>query len=299
MIEVNEITAGYESKPVIHDISFSVGKRALYVLLGPNGAGKTTTFRVITGILPPIKGRVLVNSVDLWSKPEEAKRYIGYLPEGDRLYPDLTVEDNLKIFGKIYRVSKSGILRSLELLGVDDLKDVKVKKLSAGLRKRVALARAVMHNPDVLVLDEPFANLDVESVDNLRKIIIDFVKDKVVVLSTHRVSELSYFEEVNSYLGIIVNGRLRINTRLINAVRLVKKPLVVLKVSDVELSKKVLERTNVEFTLKENMIIVQVPRYDDISSIVELLVESGIRVYEVRPAEQPIETLLKVLSKEV
>lgn len=134
MLEVDNISAGYGNGDVVKDLSFITIEREIYVLLGANGAGKTTTFRAITGILPLSKGRVVVDGIDLWVDPEKAKRNIGYLPEGERVYPDLTVYKNLLFFARIYDVEEERINKLLKEFGLEKYRDTKAGYLSRGLR---------------------------------------------------------------------------------------------------------------------------------------------------------------------
>lgn len=298
MLAVENISAGYGDGKVIQNLSFVVRKNEIYILLGANGAGKTTTFRVITGILPPSKGEVLVNGVNLWIEPEKAKKKIGYLPEGERVYPNLSVYKNLLFFSRIYGVSEGRINEILKEFGLYEHRDKKAGELSRGLRKRLALARALLHDPEVLVLDEPFSNLDVPSVMELRERIIEMLKEeKIVLFSTHILSELQHFEGVNCRVGIIGDGKLVLEEKLENLISLLRSVEVVLTVINKALALQVLKEKGYNTRAEGRNIVVSISNYtSEVPEITKVLAENGIGLLQVRPKEVPLEKLFMELS---
>ncbi|WP_042697496.1 ABC transporter ATP-binding protein [Thermococcus sp. PK] len=293
MLEVENISAGYGNGDVIENLSFIAIKKEIYVLLGANGAGKTTTFRAITGILPLSSGRVVVDGIDLWVEPEKAKRKIGYLPEGERVYPDLTVYKNLRFFAKIYDVEEERINELLKEFGLEKYKNTKAGYLSRGFRKRLALARALLHNPDILVLDEPFSNLDIPTALSLRDKIFEMLKEgKIILFSTHILSELQNFEEVKCRVAIMKEGKLVLEERLENLLSKVSSIEVVFKVDKKRRAKELLEKFRYNVNVENTGISVMVSRYnDEVPAIMKILLTQGINVYEVKPKETPIEKI--------
>jgi ABC-2 type transport system ATP-binding protein len=195
VIEVQHLTKRYGPTTAVNDVSFRVEPGEILGFLGPNGAGKTTTMRVITGYMPPTEGTAIVAGYDVASHPIEAKRRTGYLPETPPLYPDMTVRDYLAFVAAIKgvprRERKSRVQTVMGRTGIDDMANRHCGKLSKGYKQRVGLAQALLHNPEVLILDEPTAGLDVKHIIETRQLIKDLGGDHTVILSSHILSEVS------------------------------------------------------------------------------------------------------------
>lgn len=195
MIEVVGLTKRYGPTLAVSDVSFEVQKGEVLGFLGPNGAGKTTTMRVITGYLSPSAGKVRVAGYDIVDEPLEAKRRTGYLPETPPVYPDMTVGEYLTFVARIKGVPrkdiKSRISEVSEKCAITDVQRRQIGRLSKGYRQRVGLAQALIHNPDVLILDEPTAGLDPKQIIETRELIKGLAGQHTVVLSTHILPEVS------------------------------------------------------------------------------------------------------------
>jgi gliding motility-associated transport system ATP-binding protein len=195
MIEVQRLTKRYGPVTAVNDVSFRVEAGEILGFLGPNGAGKTTTMRVITGYMPPTEGSVLVAGYDVFEKPLEAKRRTGYLPETPPLYPDMTVGEYLKFVARIKGIAgrdvRSRVDEAMTKTRILDVATRHCAKLSKGYRQRVGLAQAIIHNPDVLVLDEPTAGLDPKQIIETRQLIRDLGGSHTIILSTHILPEVS------------------------------------------------------------------------------------------------------------
>lgn len=195
MIEVQHLTKRYGGFTAVNDVSFKVEKGEILGFLGPNGAGKTTTMRVLTGYMPASEGKALVAGYDVFSEPIEAKRRTGYLPETPPLYPDMTVRDYLMFVSRIKGVPrserKSRVAAIMERTRIADMAARHCGKLSKGYKQRVGLAQALIHNPDVLILDEPTAGLDPKQIIETRKLIKELAGDHTIILSTHILPEVS------------------------------------------------------------------------------------------------------------
>ena len=195
MIEVDRLTKRYGPTLAVSDVSFRVEKGEVLGFLGPNGAGKTTTMRVITGYLPPTEGTVRVSGYDVAEQPIEAKRHTGYLPETPPVYPDMTVTEYLAFVGRIKGVPRRDLRARMNEVSakcaISDVRNRQIGKLSKGYRQRVGLAQALIHNPDVLVLDEPTAGLDPKQIIETRALIRNLAGQHTVVLSTHILPEVS------------------------------------------------------------------------------------------------------------
>jgi gliding motility-associated transport system ATP-binding protein len=195
VIEVQHLTKRYGPTTAVDDVSFSVEKGEVLGFLGPNGAGKTTTMRVLTGYMPPTDGKAIVAGYDIFDQPIEAKRRIGYLPETPPLYPEMTVRDYLTFVSKIKGVAKRNrtgrVNEVMERAQVADMANRHCGKLSKGYRQRVGLAQALLHNPEVLILDEPTAGLDPKQIIDTRGLIKELGGDHTIILSTHILPEVS------------------------------------------------------------------------------------------------------------
>jgi ABC-2 type transport system ATP-binding protein len=195
MIEVQNLTKRYGPTLAVSEVSFDVQKGEILGFLGPNGAGKTTTMRVITGYLPPTDGKVRVAGFDVVEEPLEAKRRIGYLPESPPVYTDMRVTEYLAFVARIKGVPRREIKRRIEeaseKCAITDVGRRQIGKLSKGYRQRVGLAQAIIHNPDVLILDEPTAGLDPKQIIETRELIKGLAGQHTVVLSTHILPEVS------------------------------------------------------------------------------------------------------------
>src|SRR6202051_5148135 len=195
VIEVQHLTKQYGRFTAVDDVSFRVDKGEILGFLGPNGAGKTTTMRILTGYMPATEGKAIVAGFDVFDQPIEAKRRTGYLPETPPLYPDMTVVEYLRFVAKIKGVppaEQTGRVRAvMERTRIDDMANRLCAKLSKGYRQRVGLAQAIIHNPDVLILDEPTAGLDPKQIIETRELIKELAGNHTIILSTHILPEVS------------------------------------------------------------------------------------------------------------
>lgn len=195
MIEVHQLTKRYGPALAVSDVSFEARQGEVLGFLGPNGAGKTTTMRVITGYLPPTSGSVKVAGYDVTEESLEARRHTGYLPENPPVYTDMRVCEYLAFVGRIRGVARKDLRQRMadvsEKCAITDVQRRPIGKLSKGYRQRVGIAQALIHNPDVLVLDEPTAGLDPKQIIETRQLIRSLAGQHTVVLSTHILPEVS------------------------------------------------------------------------------------------------------------
>ena len=195
MIHVEHLTRRFGSTLAIEDLTFHLERGEVVGFLGPNGAGKTTTMRIVTGFMPATEGTVSVEGFDVVREARDARRRIGYLPENPPLYHDMTVSSYLKFVGRIKGVAKSdldaALERVLEKCFLTDVATRIVSRLSKGYRQRAGLAGALIHNPPVLILDEPTIGLDPKQIIEIRGLIKELSGDRTVILSTHILPEVS------------------------------------------------------------------------------------------------------------
>jgi ABC-2 type transport system ATP-binding protein len=209
MINVHDLTKKYARNTAVDHISFQVDKGQIVGFLGPNGAGKTTTMRMLTCFLPPTAGSATVAGFDVLEQPLEVKRRIGYLPETPPLYPEMRTAEYLAFVGKIKGLRGPELAKRVDYVldrcAVTDVKDKVLGKLSKGYRQRVGLAQAIIHNPDVLILDEPTAGLDPKQINETRDLIKGLAGDHTIILSTHILPEV---EQTCQQVIIINKGKL-------------------------------------------------------------------------------------------
>jgi ABC-2 type transport system ATP-binding protein len=209
MITVKELTKRYARNTAVDHISFEVGKGQIVGFLGPNGAGKTTTMRMLTCFLPPTSGSANVAGFDVLEQPLEVKKRIGYLPETPPLYPEMETGEYLTFVGKLKGLSGGELRRRVDYVcdrcAVGDVKNKLLGKLSKGYRQRVGLAQAIIHNPEVLILDEPTAGLDPKQINETRDLIKSLGGDHTIILSTHILPEV---EQTCEQVIIINKGKL-------------------------------------------------------------------------------------------
>src|SRR6478672_10877317 len=195
VIEVQHVTKRYGRVTAVDDVSFRVESGEILGFLGPTVAGKPTTMRILTGYMPATDGKAIVAGFDVFDQPIEAKRRTGYLPETPPLYPDMTVNEYLQFVAKVKGVlgadRRSRVRTAMERTRVDDMADRLCSKLSKGYRQRVGLAQALIHNPEVLILDEPTAGLDPKQIIETRELIKALAGDHTIILSTHILPEVS------------------------------------------------------------------------------------------------------------
>lgn len=195
MIEVEHLTKKYGDLVAVRDLNFKVEKGMIWGLLGPNAAGKTTTMRILTGYQPATDGKASVAGYDVFEQPNEVKKIIGYLPENVPLYPDMTVYSYLSFVAEIKQIPssrrKEAIEKAIEISGLDSVKRRLIKNISRGFRQRVGIAQSLIHDPQVLVLDEPTISLDPAQIIEIRKLIKSLKGERTIILSTHILQEVT------------------------------------------------------------------------------------------------------------
>lgn len=204
-IEVQNVSKSYGAQKALDNVSFSIKKGEIVGFLGPNGAGKSTLMKILTTFINADEGTATVNGNDVTDNQKAVQLSIGYLPEHNPLYLDLYVREYLAFNADVYKVSKSRIEEVIQLTGLSPESHKKIGQLSKGFRQRVGLATALLHNPDVLILDEPTTGLDPNQLVEIRNVIKNVGKDKTVFLSTHIMQEV---EAICDRVIIIDNGKI-------------------------------------------------------------------------------------------
>ena len=194
LVEVRHLTKKFDQFTAVNNVSFSVKRGVILGFLGPNGAGKSTTMKMITGFLTPTDGQALVEGIDVSEDSVEAKRCFGYLPEGAPAYPDMTPDSFLRFVAKIrgYKAHQidERVYNAVARINLSSVLHQPIETLSKGFKRRVGLAQAVLHDPDVLILDEPTDGLDPNQKHEVRQLIREMSKTKAIILSTHILEEV-------------------------------------------------------------------------------------------------------------
>ena len=222
-IEVKNISKSYGDQKALDNLSFSIKKGEIVGFLGPNGAGKSTLMKILTTYLAADEGKALVNGQDVNSNPKAVQLSIGYLPEHNPLYLDLYVREYLAFNADVYKVAKSRIEEVITLTGLTNESYKKIAELSKGYRQRVGLANALLHNPDVLILDEPTTGLDPNQLLEIRNVIKNAGKDKTVFLSTHIMQEV---EAICDRVIIINKGKIVTDKKLNTLISAEKEQII-------------------------------------------------------------------------
>lgn len=209
MIEINHLVKKYGSHVAVDDLNLTIESGKIYGFLGPNGAGKSTTMNILTGYLAATSGEVKINGFDIYARPEEAKRCIGYLPELPPVYTDMTVQEYMDFAAALKKIDKAkrkqSVEEAMELTKISDMRGRLIRNLSKGYRQRVGLAQAVLGFPEIIILDEPTVGLDPKQIIEIRELIKNLGQNHTVILSSHILSEVS---EVCDHIFIISDGKL-------------------------------------------------------------------------------------------
>lgn len=225
-IEVKNISKSYGVQKALDDVSFTVSKGEIVGFLGPNGAGKSTLMKILTTYLSPDAGSAVVNGHDVQKSQKLVQQSVGYLPEHNPLYLEMYVREYLEFNASVYKIKKARINEVLQLTGLDAECHKKISQLSKGFRQRVGLANALLHNPDVLILDEPTTGLDPNQLFEIRSVIKNVGADKTVFLSTHIMQEV---EAICDRVIIINKGKIVADKKLSQMLSENKEQLIVVE----------------------------------------------------------------------
>lgn len=310
MIEAEHLTKDFGRKRAVNDLTFAVSRGEILGLLGPNGAGKTTTMRMLTGYMPATGGVARVAGYDVFEQSLEVRRRIGYLPEVPPLYPEMSVRTYLEFVGRIKGVAPSDLNNrvgeAMGLTNISDQRDELIKRLSRGYRQRVGLAQAIVHNPDVVILDEPTVGLDPKQIIEVRKLIKSLAGEHTVLLSTHILPEVSMTCDrvviINQGQIVAIDTPENLTTQLKGAER------VYLEVEgSAEAVRGALEQfeglTRVEIEPLEtagrlSVTIETEPGRDLRSNIAAYVIGRGFQLYELRPVNLSLEDIFLQLTTE-
>jgi ABC-2 type transport system ATP-binding protein len=303
MIEVSNLTKKYGDLVAVNDLSFKVEKGTIWGLLGPNAAGKTTTMRILTGYLAATDGKATVSGYDVFEQPNKAKKITGYLPENVPLYPEMTVLSYLDFVSEIKQIPgskrKEALEKAIEISGLKTVRGRLIKNISRGFKQRVGVAQALIHEPQILILDEPTIGLDPAQIVEIRQLIKSLKGEHTIMLSTHILAEVT---QTCDGVVIINEGQLMASGSLEDlTASFIEKDGVVIRIrSETEkamaLFKEIPGVENV--TRRDDEINIEWSQGKDFrDEITKLIVEKGLGLIEMKPLAMNIEDLyLKVIS---
>lgn len=305
MIDVQHVTKRYGQVTVLDDISFSIHKGETVAFLGPNGAGKTTTMRILTGFMPPTSGTVYIAGFDCLEEPWEVKKHIGYLPETPPLYLEFTVQEYLTFVGRIKRLGPKQLQKRLEITinqtGLTEVQGRVIGHLSRGYRQRVGLAQALIHNPPVLIFDEPTTGLDPNQIIEIRDLIKNLGGSHTILLSTHLLAEAT---AICQKVIIIHRGQIvAIDTPEQLGAKLRQTEILNLTVKQsypslLEALSKISGVQHVSPGAKPNTYVLEIQVGEDVrDELTKLVVTGGAGLLELHTQTVSLEDVFKVLTK--
>ena len=279
VLELNDVSSGYNKQIVLHNISFEVQEPSIYVVLGPNGAGKTTLFRTIAGVLEPYSGRILLDNQNLTTSGR-ARTRIGYLSQYNAMPEEMTVYNALKFYSDIEGGNPDEVI---DLLDLDQLKNKRFSDLSQGQKKRAAIARVFLGERDLYLLDEPTSNLDPSISKEIRDIIVKLSKDKMILYSSHNLYEAT---DIGTYLILIKNGSVTLFDKISNIKP--KQYRVGIRAST-DISKVIDAKREGEY------YVLNVSSPEEAGLTLKKLVKSGVLVTEMRQLDNPLQELFETV----
>lgn len=300
-IEVKNLTKVFNTQVAVNDVSFTARKGEIVGFLGPNGAGKSTTMKIIAGYTPPTSGTVKVCGFDVVHRSIQSRQNIGYLPEHNPLYLDMYVHEYLNFVGSLHitnrRFIRERVSEMIELCGLKKEQNKLIRALSKGYRQRVGLAQALLHDPEVLILDEPTTGLDPNQIVEIRELIRSISKNKTVIFSTHIMQEV---QELCSRVLIINNGNL-VADDIPDNLKNIRKDSVVISIEfkekiELKLLKKVAGIISVK--LKDPFILVEAEKDIDVRpAIFKFATENGFTLIGMNQETESMEDVFKQLTR--
>jgi len=298
-ILVNNITKNYGSQKALNNVSFEVGSNEIVGFLGPNGAGKSTMMKILTCYIPPSSGSATVCGYDIASQSLEVRKQIGYLPEHNPLYLDMYVKEFLAFVGGLHKIKNSGsrVAEMIEVTGLQLEQHKKIGALSKGYRQRVGIAQAMIHNPKVLIMDEPTTGLDPNQLEEIRELIRSLGKQKTVMLSTHIMQEV---EAICDKVIIINKGEIVANDETSHLRRNTSRQLITVefdKTVTEELLKTIEGVDQVKAMGHNSWQLISMSETDVRKEIFNFAVANNLGVLTLNKEEQKMEDVFKELTK--
>jgi len=297
-IEIEALTHQYAGNQIVlNDIHLHIPEGSIYGFLGPNGAGKTTTLRLILGLLKKQKGRIKIFNKDFTKNRISILKNIGSLIESPSLYGHLTATENLEILQKIYQCPRTRIAEVLEIAGLSETGNKKTAQFSLGMKQRLSIAIALLHNPKLLILDEPTNGLDPNGIIEVRELLkkINLENQMTIVISSHLLAEI---EKMVTHVGIINKGNVLFEgtfpglqqQQTLNAV-------ISFDTNNQSLTRRIIEANGFLPILKNDLVSLPIIEKKKIANLVQQMVEQGVEVYQVMRSQDDLESIFMDLVK--
>lgn len=293
-IHVTSVSKSYKNQKALDNISFSAKKGEIIGFLGPNGAGKSTMMKILTGFIKPDSGTVLVDEIDVLDTPIESQKNIGYLPEHNPLYAEMYVREYLQFRAQIYKVDKSQIEPCIEKVGLTAEAHKKINQLSKGYQQRVGIAAAILHNPSVLILDEPTTGLDPNQLVAIRALIKDLGTEKTILLSTHIMQEV---EAICDTVIIVNKGKIVANETLSDLQKNTHQILSVQfdkSISELDFN----SLSNIKSTFKkgDSWVVTFNSKEDMRPKLFDFAKDKGLKILELSSEQEQLEDLFRKIT---
>ncbi|QPQ28909.1 ABC transporter ATP-binding protein [Lysinibacillus sp. JNUCC 51] len=289
IVQTENLSKSFGKEQAVSNINLKIRKGEIYGFLGPNGAGKTTTIRMLLGLMKPSSGKIKIFQKDLTKERINILAKVGSLVENPSYYPHLTAYENLEALRRILGVPKSRIDEVLEIVRLKDAANKKVKGFSLGMKQRLGIAASLLHNPELLILDEPTNGLDPSGIIEIRNLIKRLPEEygMTIIISSHLLSEI---DQMATQVGIVTKGKM-IFQDSIEAMRRFAQPKVVIKVSDSEKGWRSLVANGIKAEHKDDLILFDECSDEKVAHIVQILVQEGISVYRVEEEKRSLEEI--------
>lgn len=303
MISVTHLSKNFGSRQAISDLTFKVTKGEILGFLGPNGAGKTTTLRILAGSLLPTTGTASIGGFDILNQPIQARQIIGYLPEAVPLYPNMTPKEYLKYMGKLRKVKdlNSRISIVLNMVNLSERSNAMISQLPKGMRQRLGLAQALIHQPQVIILDEPTIGLDPEQIIEVRNLIQELRKEATILVSTHILSEAQHICDrvliLNKGLIVAEDTPHRLQSRLYGSESVVVKVRGNIH-ETLTLVASVPEILNVELKSDDSIEFTAAPGLELRPEITRILIQAGFDLLEIKSSTLSLEDIYLKLTRD-
>lgn len=289
IVQTENLSKSFGKEQAVSNINLKIRKGEIYGFLGPNGAGKTTTIRMLLGLMKPSSGTIKIFQKDVTKDRINILEKVGSLVENPSYYPHLTAYENLEALRKILGVPKSRIDEVLDIVRLKDAANKKVKGFSLGMKQRLGIAASLLHNPELLILDEPTNGLDPSGIIEIRNLIKRLPAEygMTIIISSHLLSEI---DQMATQVGIVSKGKM-IFQDSIEAMRKSAQPKVFIKVSDAEKGWRSLVAHGIKAEHKEGLISLDECSDEKVAHIVQILVQEGILVYRVEEEKRSLEDI--------
>lgn len=296
IIETRNLHFGIGQTTILKDVSLEVPHGSIYGFLGPNGAGKTTLIRLLLNLYPVEKGKIFLFGADITASRVEILKRLGRYVEHPSLYQHLSGEENLRLAQKYYNVPAKRVGEVLGIVGMTEFRHRKVKAYSLGMRQRIAIGQALLHDPELLILDEPTNGLDPSGIKEIRELLVRLNREygKTIFISSHLLSEI---EKMCTYVGVIHQGAVLYQGPLEGMARHAAGKRLLVKVGNVDLALKVLARQGLEATHNLNATLdIPITENAQVAAINRHLVQEGIEVYELHQQNHTLEEIFMSLT---